>query len=301
MEISMIVNIVLSILSFILAAISVITVVINLIQNRKLLEANARQLEEMREEHRLSSQPVLELEAGKFFLERPRLFYTPPEDSYDYISRYHYETTLKNVSQATAICIDICAELIVPIENQELRLSAASVRQNVLPYGERTSDIDIRFSQDNKAYLYEALRVTYAKELPRLKVKVVYKNTCGGYFLQENLYVLVPHDEDGVSIRNWHTNIISAPIEGKDALSALKRIPKGKDWEELFELSKRTFDLHLTDPEKARISIELREIPEKYNFRALEKTEYEKEISEHGYSKFVYKRPECMSSGSDSL
>ena len=113
MEMSTIVNIVLSILSFVLAAISVITVAINLMQNRKLLEANAKQLEEMREEHNLSSQPVLVLEDGNFFLERPRLFYTPPEDSYDFISRYHYKTILKNISQVTAICIDVSAELIV--------------------------------------------------------------------------------------------------------------------------------------------------------------------------------------------
>lgn len=302
MEMSTIVNIVLSILSFVLAAISVITVAINLMQNRKLLEANAKQLEEMREEHNLSSQPVLVLEDGNFFLERPRLFYTPPEDSYDFISRYHYKTILKNISQVTAICIDVSAELIVNRERQQLRLRTASVRQNVLPPdGEKTSDIDIRFSGDSKAYLYEALRATYAKELPRLKVKVVYKNTCGGYFMQESLYVLVPHDEEEVSIRNWHTNIISAPVEGKDALNTLRRIPKGEDWEKLFALSKETFDSHLADPDKTQISIQLREIPEKYNFQAIEKTEYEKEISQHGYSKLVYKNPECISVGSDSL
>lgn len=302
METSTIVNIVLSILSFVLAAISVITVIINLNQNQKLLEANAEQLEEMREEHRLSSQPVLVLEDGKFFLERPRLFYTPPEDSYDFISRYCYKTILKNISQVTAICIDISAELIVNREHQELRLRTASVRQNVLPPdGEKTSDINIRFSGDNKAYLYESLRATYAKELPRLKVKVVYKNTCGGYFMQESLYMLVPHDEEGVSIRNWHTNIISAPVEGKDVLSTLRRIPKGEDWEKLFALAKENFDSHLADPNKDQINIKLREIPEKYNFRAIGKTEYEKEISEHGYSKFVYKNPECISAGSDSL
>ena len=50
MSVGQIVDIVLSILSFLLAAISVVTVIITLKQNKKMIENNSLQLKEMQEE-----------------------------------------------------------------------------------------------------------------------------------------------------------------------------------------------------------------------------------------------------------
>ena len=70
MSVGQIVDIVLSILSFLLAAISVVTVIITLKQNKKMIENNSLQLKEMQEEYRLSIQPLLEFQnAGFYFVE----------------------------------------------------------------------------------------------------------------------------------------------------------------------------------------------------------------------------------------
>ena len=81
MDASTIVNIVLSILSFLLAAISVVTVIITLRQNREMLNNNEKQLGEMRKDHQLSIQPIIAIEDVHFHIERPRFFYTPPATS----------------------------------------------------------------------------------------------------------------------------------------------------------------------------------------------------------------------------
>ena len=59
MNISDTINIILSVLSFVLALISVVTVIITLRQNGKMIKNNEDQIAEMRNEHRMSLQPVL--------------------------------------------------------------------------------------------------------------------------------------------------------------------------------------------------------------------------------------------------
>ena len=82
MNISDTINIILSVLSFVLALISVVTVIITLRQNGKMIKNNEDQIVEMRNEHRMSLQPVLYFSNPKYCLERPRLFYTPPTNEF---------------------------------------------------------------------------------------------------------------------------------------------------------------------------------------------------------------------------
>lgn len=299
-DISTSVNIVLSILSFVLALISVVTVVITLKQNKKFLESNEHQLKEMREEHQLSVQPILVLENESFYINRPKLYYTPPQDSYDFISIYRYEATLKNVSSATAICIDITAELIVQKDGGELRLGTITERYNILPANEESETITILFHGDSQSYLYEALREQAANQLPKIKIKITYRNTCGGYFLYEKNSILVPNEKDSDVIRTWHTSIIGAPTEAKEAIDAMKKASQNKEWERVFNASQKVFDMQLRYQEKKDLLIGFREIPEKYRFCNLTKEEYEEMASKYAYPHFVHKMADCKRSGSDT-
>lgn len=102
-EISIVVNSVLSVLSFFLAAISVITVIVSLKQNGKMIQLNNEQISEMRKEHELSLQPVIIFLDPQFVIEKPRLFYTPPEDEYSITSRFGFRFDAKNISSAVAV------------------------------------------------------------------------------------------------------------------------------------------------------------------------------------------------------
>ena len=196
MEISTVVNIILSVLSFILAVVSIITVIISIRQNKRLLEANEQQINEMRKEHQLSVQPVLALENGEFAIERPKFYYTPPQDSYSFLSRYLYRVILKNVSSATAIFVDISATLLLEKDGQELSLGATAVRKNILQSGQESEGVHILFSGDDSAYLYSALRESKTSQLPKIEISIVYRNTCGGYFSFDQTFILVPTKND---------------------------------------------------------------------------------------------------------
>ena len=100
MNISDTINIILSVLSFVLALISVVTVIITLRQNGKMIKNNEDQIAEMRNEHRMSLQPVLYFSNPKYCLERPRLFYTPPTNEYSIRSRCHFFVDVENISSA---------------------------------------------------------------------------------------------------------------------------------------------------------------------------------------------------------
>lgn len=295
MEVSTIVNITLSALSFLLAAISVITIIITIKQNSKMLRTNEQQLEEMRKERQLSAQPILILENDAFYIDRPRLYYTPPEDSYEFLSAYRYEATLKNVSTATALCIDVSGALVIVKDNAEMELQTVSFRQNVLPAGSSSNIFNIRFTGDSKGYIYEALREQKSSKLPKIKIKAIYKNTCGGYFSCTKTMLIVPSDDEFKCIRDWHTCIVSAPTEAKEALDVMKTVQKGKEWERVFELSTKVFDAQLGNPCIEKISVSLREIPEKYGFSTLSEGEFEQEVLTHRYSRYVHKEPECIS------
>lgn len=290
-----IVTSILSVMSFILTVISVITVIITLKQNKKILELTEEQIKEMRKEHQLSVQPILELKNEIFYIERPRLFYSPPEDELSFLSRCFYEANIKNISSVTAICIDISRELIIEKDGKSLSLNTVTERCNVLPYNEESDIIKICFTGDHKTYLYEALRERQANKLPKLQLTISFKNTCGGCFVCKKTNVLIPNDDDFDVLKSWHKEIIGGPIEEKETIEILKNSPKNQEWRKAFEACREIFDLELEYPEKQKINVQLNEIPEKYDFYTVNKEEYEKIASKYSYSRLIHKTPNCLS------
>lgn len=286
-----IINSILAVLSFILALISIITVIITIKQNEKLLQANKRQLEEMQEEHRLSAQPIITLVNGQFFIERPRFFYTPPEDTYSFLSRYRYRAFLKNVTSSTAICIDASAKLILPEGKMETQDIAK--RQNVLTNNTKSRPVSFLFVEDKNFDLYQVLRENKVTQLPRIEINIVYKNTCGGCFLSKQTFLLAPKDEDLNTIRSWHTVMASASVESKEMIDEMKRIRSEEKWEQRFQAAKETFDSRLGSPDKSGLCLDVIEVPEKYDFRILSQSEYDKIVKNYHYPHFVRSTTRC--------
>lgn len=286
MNLSDIINSILAILSFILALISIITVIITIKQNEKLLQANKKQLEEMQEEHRLSAQPIITLANGHFFVEKPNLFYTPSRDEYNFSSKYCYRVFLKNVTSSTAICIDASAKLIFP--EKEIDSKEVSVRRNILYNNTKSRPASFYFVEDENFDLYQALRGNKTRYLPRLEINIVYKNTCGGYFQCKQKFVLAPTARDLDTIRNWHTAIVSASVESKEAIEAMKGIQNKEKWMEIFQEERHNFNSRLGAPNLSKLELEVIELPEKYDFRVLSQNEYDQIVKKHHYLNFIH-------------
>lgn len=295
MSVGEIVDIVLSILSFLLAAISVVTVIITLKQNKKMIENNSLQLKEMQEEYRLSIQPLLEFQNAGFRLDRPRFFYSPPEDEYAFLSRYRFKTELKNISQVPAICIDVTAILYVFRDNDKKALKTITRRISAISGNNEKAAVEIMFPGDSIHLLYEALRENSTKYLPQITVMATYKNACGGCFLCEKTFILMLSEEDEATARAWHTAMSSEKIRAKEVIRELQLTRETDDtrWECLFESEKSSFDEGLGNPEVAELNLNCREIAEKYNFKVLSKEEYEKYSEDYHYGHFIYKQSHC--------
>lgn len=296
MSTSEIVNIILSILSFVLAAISVITVIITLQQNKKMIENNSQQLKEMQEEYRLSIQPLLEFQNVEFQLERPRFFYSPPEDEYAFLSRYQFKVDLKNISQVPAICIDATAVLYVFRNDDRKALKTITRRISAIPGNNEKATVEVMFAGDSIHLLYEALRERLTKYLPQIKVMATYKNACGGCFLCEKTFILTLSEEDETMARAWHTAMSSEKIRTKEVIRELQSAHGVDDakWDFLFEDEEKAFDERLGNLEVKELNLNCREIAERYNFKALSKEEYEKYNRDYHYGQFVYKQSQCL-------
>lgn len=295
MSISEIVNIVLAGLSFILATISVITIVITLKQNQKMIKATELQLNEMRKEHQFSQQPILTIVSEDFLINRPRLYYTPPEDQYKFLSAYDYNFSVSNVSTAAAINIDIAASLITRQGERELKLDTTAERWTVLPAGADSRLLHIRFSGDSVAFLYDALREQKASYLPKINIRITYKNTSGGHFYCEKTSILALPDEELDSLRTWHMFIKGVPTAAKELIARMKSMPKDEKWENLFNKCKDSLDTELGDTAIKALTVECKELPEKYDFKCISREEYEEYKSQYSYPHLVYKEAECCS------
>lgn len=293
MDASTIINIILSILSFILAAISVITVIITLRQNREMLNNTEKQLEEMRREHQLSVQPVVAIEDVQFNIERPRFFYTPPSDEYSFHSRYYVKLKLHNISDTTAVCIDARAYITITKGDKNYQARTIVHREKVLSEKEKSTTLTLRFNSDRIAALFEGLRGMSTKELPQLVICITYRNAVGGCFSVSETYLIVPNDEENEIIRKWHTCIKSAPVEAKEILDTMQQMPHDDKWDQAFEVLKKAFDEELEFTECNEIVTECIELDEKYSFDSLSEEKYKELLQNYSYSRFMHKQTTC--------
>jgi hypothetical protein len=219
-EMSLVINTAVCILSFILALISVITLIISLRQNGNLIRTNCEQLNEMRKERELAVQPILAFSNPKFIIEKPRLFYSPPDDEYSISSRFKFKTDVENISSAVAINVVCIGVGIMPDSDQTFSGKSASNRINVL--GDKKESLDFMFIERKKGMVFNSLREENVKLLPRGKVEVVFKNTSGGAFRMVKQFLIYPHEEELDTIKMWHSIVSSAEVEHKEELRSLR-------------------------------------------------------------------------------
>ena len=216
--------------SFFVATLTVITVY----TTSRQMDFMKQQLDQMRDEQRMSEQPVLDVIDLKFEIERPRFYHSP--EGYSFQSRYFFTLKINNVSSYPAIFSDVSAELIINQGKTELVLGAVSCRLNVIAANTTSDMINIIFAGDTSGRILSALRSLTTSSLPKLKLVVTYKSLSGASYALEHMYLLdirEDSDEQGTILKNWHTTITAAPVEEKEAIEILRKIPSGEEQDEL--------------------------------------------------------------------
>lgn len=277
------VNTISSISSFFVAVLTVVYVY----TTSKQMDYMKQQLNQMQNDHRMSEQPIVDFQELQFKIERPRLFYTPPKDKYSYLSRYHLGLKVSNVSSYPALFVDISAELIIHDKNDELGLVTTSERLNLVSANSVSESVDIMFSGDNDNYILSALRSHSTFGLPQIHIKACYKSLSGASYLLEHTYWLDILEDNIDILKNWHTSIVSAPIEEKEILTFLQKANTKIAQESAFDEVKERFDKKLLG-EKS-IDVSLIEIPQKFMLKAISDDEYSKEMDTHQYGRYIGK------------
>ncbi|MDH5186106.1 MAG: hypothetical protein OEW70_03475, partial [candidate division WOR-3 bacterium] len=88
--------------------IALLTLVYVITTNRQLRAMRA-QLFEMKRSREISTQPLPLVVLKDMYLEKPRVYYSPPEKECAGISRYILECSVSNFGSSPAVCVHMCA------------------------------------------------------------------------------------------------------------------------------------------------------------------------------------------------
>lgn len=275
--------------SFFVAILTVITVY----TTSRQMDFMKQQLDQMRDDQRMSEQPVLDIVDPKFEIERPRFYHSP--EGYSFQSRYFFKLQINNLSSYPAIFTDVSAELIVVEDDEELILGAVSHRLNVIAANTTSNIVEIMFAGDSDSKILSALRSLMTSSLPKLKLIVTYKSLSGASYALEHVYWLdynADSDADGLILKNWHTAITVAPVEEKQTIEVLRNIPTEEKHDEVFEQAKNAFDAKLAVGD--RLGVAMIEIPQKFVLKSITDEQFDEMLESHQYGRYVGKHlTEC--------
>ena len=231
--------------------------VIYVYASTKQMHVMKLQLDEMKREHMLNTQPILILDHPQLIIEAPRFFYSPPNDSFSFQSRYFFVAELVNASIDPGIVINVLAKVVIPSKNEEIVLNSINERFSI---SEKESPKKTRFlfARDLNCALINAIR---ENKIIKIDTEIYYQNTSGACFSTANSYCIdytgfmrqAPTDEDQKGepidvldvLRDWHTSIVQAPIKYKEKLQDLRRIVKDKsqrnEYQQMFNQVKEDF------------------------------------------------------------
>lgn len=286
-EISLWVNVILCILSFLLAAISVVTVILSLKQNGKLIQMSNEQLSEMRKERELSIQPVLVFSNPRFVVERPKLFYSPPDDEYLISSRFRLKIDVENISSAVAINIVCTGVGVVHDEDKVFKGKPASERINIL--GDSKETLDFLFVERKQGAVFDSLREENVMLLPKGEIEAVFMNTSGGAFRMAKKFVIYPGEEELSKIRIWHSIVSSAEVTYKEELKELR----SKKERDSLAFARLQDYVAKAAGEEDEVVIECVELEENFVYESITTEDYKNIVKERHFGRFVGRGGHC--------
>jgi hypothetical protein len=183
------------------------------------LDVMNEQIIENRKDRELQSQPLPWMTSFGVSIEKPKFYYSPPQKSHRTLSRYFAIFRIKNVGGCPAVSVDISAVLEIPTGDSTKYFTATSERietlEEKLTYPlENNQFYDILFSGDVKGEFLTAIREKNPLKLPKISIRILYRNILGGCFKISNRYIIYAKTEDQDSIiSDWLSSITSFNIK----------------------------------------------------------------------------------------
>jgi hypothetical protein len=273
-----------------LLAIAVLTVVYVLTSSGQL-DCLGKQLADMQQTRKVGSQPLPVLTISQILIEPPRLFYSPSEDMHSFSARLRAEFSLKNHTAFPAINVIASAAVVLNNGNKPVIIPSAPTQVDILaeneifpPEDSRNPDFIFNTNKDNE--ILARLQKKTSEFLPVLGINLIYTNILGACFAVDAAFRLVPiKQEDEDVLKDWHSNIVSFPIEYKDKLKemdGLKKDKKDMEWQKLFNLVEKKA---ATATGKDDLEISWERLPNSFQIRVISQEEYKEKLIHMGVEK----------------
>jgi hypothetical protein len=255
------------------------------------------QLQELKTARELQAQPLVLPTKIKISVEKPRLYYSPPEDEHSFISRYRVYFEVENRSAFPSIGLNISASILLPISKTSL--STVDKYVAVLPEKKLNEDpvqVDFLFHERKNGYsFFDGISSRKSSDAPIFSLILVYKNALGAAFLIEQQFEFrMQNDKVAGHIAAWHSDIASFNAKYQDKIQELIYLNKEKQqdkWQTLFEkLKKATLTKNTPD----NVEISLRAIPASFLYKVITVAEYDLQMREASYGQFVGQRYGCI-------
>lgn len=279
-------------------AIALLTLAYVLTTSRQL-STMQQQLREMKRSRELMSQPLPIVTTSRFILEKPRAFYSPPEESYQGQSRYHVECKVQNHGSSPGVSIHVCACLVIAENDKQKVFHSSAEYVEVIAEKTQLKDSDtfaisFMFVEDDSALVIDAIRSQHPKDVPVLKICTVYKNVLGGAFGCRQTFEIFPKSREQDEImKNWHSEICNFRIKFKHEIGQLKRIA-GKnetEWEKLFEQIKAEYSSKIKGGDQ---DVVYWQVPGKLWIGAISEKQYQRIVSGRHYAQFMPEPDHCL-------
>ncbi len=266
--------------------IALLTITYVYITSRQL-DVMTEQLNQIKVDRELQSQPLPWISSIDVVLERPRFYFSPPEDEYAVLSRYFVNFRLKNIGACPAVCVNIMGRMVVPRDGEDICFysvaSSIPALEEKEEYPSKGKEEGFHFADDNNGYLIEALREGDITKYPLVECRIIYRNILGGCFTLRNKYRVYPEKEfkDRV-VKNWLGVVRAHSVKYKKEIDVLKKMADKdeKKWDKGFESLKAVVDKSILGKD---IKIVPWPIPGEFKVDAISQGEYDKIASELSY------------------
>lgn len=254
------------------------------------LSVMRRQLDEMARSRELDAQPLPCVELTRVYLERPRVFYTPPTDEYSAATRLNLEFRLVNYGGNPAVNVVVTAKVGVRGRTATDFIDLGAHAIGVMGSGSWVTSgfeetrASLLSSGENSARLLAELRERDYSKPPYLGVRILYRNLLGACFTGEWRYLLATRSEEDFEVlASWEARLVAFEVTYKERIAELARLRKREDerWSDTFDSLRQDFDASLVGEDT--LELDFMDVPGRYETAIIGKDSYEHEVSHYNF------------------
>ena len=265
----------------------------------KQLKAMKDQLDEMKKGREHTSQPITFITPSNVTLEKPRVFFSPPEKEYAGHSRLHIECLVSNPGNAPALSVNVCSCVMLQQGDEKNCGSFKSAMEyiDILSMGEvndKNKTISFMFVEDRMGKIIDSIRSGSSTKAPILRICAAYKNMLGACFVCRQAFQLFYNmEKQDETLENWQAQIAAFDSILKNEIKQMNNLYGKNDegWEEIFKKSKDKSAINIIGEDQKLIAIQ---IPKSFTTSTLSETKYKNMLSKSYYGHFLAAQDECI-------